>query len=165
MASPTKTDAPTSPIIMPDEARVYRMGGGGEARIIVSGDQTGGAWWMGHFREDPGFMTPLHLHHNTEEQIYVLHGVLSVYVDGAWHELGPGAFAILKRGVPHAQGNRGDKPVHFIGSGSPSGFEELFPAVDAVLGRGITPGSAEFLAEFREISSRCDIEHLGPAPA
>jgi quercetin dioxygenase-like cupin family protein len=147
-----------------DEAQVYQMGGGGEARLLVTGEQTGGAWWMGRFREDPGFMTTLHVHRQTEEQVYILEGVLSVYMDGAWHELHPGTLGVLPRGVPHAQGNRTDKPVHFIGSGAPSGFEKLFPAIDGLMKRGIKPGSPEFIAEFQQISKTCDIEHLGPAP-
>jgi quercetin dioxygenase-like cupin family protein len=151
-------------IVTPDEAQVYQMGGGGEARLLMTGEKTGGSWWMGQFREDPGFMTTLHLHPETDEQVYVLEGVLSVYVDGSWHELGPGTLGVLPRGVPHAQGNRSGRPVHFIGSGAPSGFERLFPAIDALLKRGVKPGSPEFIAEFREISMHCDIEHLGPAP-
>jgi quercetin dioxygenase-like cupin family protein len=151
-------------IITSDEADVYQMGAGGEARILLTGEKTGGAWWMGRFREDPGFMTSLHFHPKTDEQVYVLEGTLSVYIDGSWHELRPGTLGILPHGMPHAQGNRTDKPVHFVGTGSPSGFEQLFPAVDALLKRGVKPGSPEFIAEFREISARCDIEHLGPAP-
>jgi quercetin dioxygenase-like cupin family protein len=156
--------ATSATIVTPDEARVYQMGGGGEARLLLTGEETGGAWWMGRFREDPGFMTTFHVHSRTDEQIYILEGILSVYVSGAWHELTPGTFAVLPHGVPHAQGNRTDKPVHFIGSGSPSAFERLFPAVDALLKRGVKPGSAEFLSEFQQISMQCDIENLGPAP-
>lgn len=150
--------------IAPDDARAYTMGFGGEARILVTGDQTDGAWWMGRFREDPGFMTTFHVHHKTEETVYILEGVLSVLINDAWHELQPGSLAVLPRGIPHAQGNRTDKPVHFVGSGAPSGFEKLFPAIDALLKRGIKPGTPEFIAEFQELSRHCDIEHLGPPP-
>lgn len=160
----TLQEKSSATIVTPEEADVYQMGAGGEARILITGEKTGGAWWMGRFREDPGFMTSLHLHPKTDEQIYVLEGTLSIYINGSWHELGPGTLGILPHGVPHAQGNRTDKPVHFVGSGAPSGFEQLFPAVDALLKRGVEPGSPEFISEFREISTRCDIEHLGPAP-
>jgi quercetin dioxygenase-like cupin family protein len=164
MQSFSQVKATSATIVTPDEARVYQMGGGGEARLLMTGERTGGAWWMGRFREDPGFMTSLHVHAKTEEQVYILEGVLSVYMEGAWHDLLPGTLGILPRGVPHAQGNRTDRPVHFLGSGSPSGFENLFPAVDALLQRGVRPGSPEFLSEFRQISMQCDIEHLGPPP-
>lgn len=164
MQSISSVEGRSATIVTHDEADVYQMGGGGEARMLLTGEKTGGACWMGRFREDPGFMTSLHFHPKTDEQVYVLEGTLSVYIDGSWHELGPGTIGILPHCLPHAQGNRTDKPVHFVGSGSPSGFEQLFPAVDALVKRGIKPGSPEFISEFRQISLRCDIEHLGPAP-
>lgn len=154
--------APTM-IIPPEEGHVYNMLGGGEARLLATGERTHGAWWMGRFREDPGFMTNLHYHPNTDEQVYVLDGVLSVYTGEEWHELAPGTLGVLPRGKPHAQGNRSDKPVHFIGSGAPSGFENLFPAVDALMKR-VKPGTPEFIAEFQKIAARCGIVPLGPAP-
>jgi quercetin dioxygenase-like cupin family protein len=159
-----KPQEPTPAVIVtPEEGQVYNMFGGGEARLLLTGEKTNGAWWMGRFREDSGFMTQLHYHPNTDEQVYVLEGVLSVYIDEKWHELRPGTLGVLPRGKPHAQGNRSDRPVHFIGSGAPSGFENLFPAVDALMKR-LKPGTAEFIAEFQKIAARCDIVSLGPAP-
>ena len=108
-------------------------------------------------------MTHLHYHLHTDEQVYVLDGVLSVYLDEQWHELGPGTLGVLPRCKPHAQGNHGDKPVHLIGTGTPAGFEKLFSAVDTLMKR-LEPGTAEFLAEFRKIMPACDIVSLGPPP-
>jgi len=68
----------------------------------------------------------------------------------------------MPRGTPHAQGNRGDKPVHFIGTGAPSGFEKLFPAVHELMTR-MKPGTPEFITEFQKIAAGCDIVSLGPA--
>jgi uncharacterized cupin superfamily protein len=109
---------------------------------------------------------PRHLryHPNTDEQVYVIEGVLSVYIDERWHELAPGRVGVLPRGKPHAQGNCSDKPIHFVGSGAPAGCEKLIPAVDAVMKR-IKRRTPEFIAEFQQIVSRCDIVSLGPAPA
>lgn len=148
-------------IIPPEEAQVYSMFGGGEAHLLATGDTTHGEWFMGRFREDPGFMTNLHYHPHTDEQVYVIEGELSVYVNDRWNVLGPGTLGILPRGKPHAQGNRSDKPVHFIGSGAPAGFEKLFPAVDALMKR-IKPGTPEFMTEFRKILPLCDIVPVGP---
>lgn len=163
MQSASQEKAMSATIIGPEEARVYSMFGGGEARLLLTGERTNGEWWMGSFREDPGFMTQLHYHPKTDEQVYVLDGVLSVHVDDQWHELGPGTLGLLPRGKPHAQGNRSDKPVHFLGSGAPAGFEKLFPAVDALMKR-MKPGTPEFVAEFQKITALCDIVALGPAP-
>ncbi len=165
MAMNSADHQPAAPqmIVTPEEAQVYNMLGGGEAHLLATGERTNGAWFIGRFREDPGFMTHLHYHPNTDEQFYVIEGVLSVYIDEKWHELGAGTLGVLPRGKPHAQGNRGDKPVHFVGSGAPAGFEKFFPAVDALMKR-MNPGTPEFIAEFQQIMSRCDMISLGPAP-
>jgi quercetin dioxygenase-like cupin family protein len=163
MQLPDRQQAFSPMIVKPEEAKVYNMLGGGEAHLLVTGEKTDGAWFMGRFREDPGFMTHYHYHPNTDEQVYVIDGVLSVYIEDKWHELGPGSLGVMPKGKPHAQGNRGDKPVHFIGTGAPSGFEMMFPEVDALMKR-TRPGTPEFIAEFQKITSRCDIVSLGPAP-
>lgn len=151
-------------VLGPEDAKVYTMPGGlGEARLMLNSERTGGAQWMGKFREDPGFMTNLHYHPHTDEQVYVLEGTLSVYTDGAWHELTAGTLALLPKGKPHAQGNRSDKPVHFLGAGQPAMFGELFPAMDALMKR-VKVGSPEYFAEFAKIAQRCDIVPVGPAP-
>ena len=150
-------------VVQPEDAEVYSLLGGGEARLMLTGERTGGAWWMGRFREDPGFMTHLHYHANTDEQIYVLEGTLSVYLDDKWHELRAGTLALLPKGKPHAQGNRSDKPVHALGSGAPAGFEQMFREAHALI-KWAKPGTPEFAAEWGKIMERCDIVSLGPAP-
>jgi quercetin dioxygenase-like cupin family protein len=154
---------PLQMIVSPDDVPVYQMNGGGEARLLATAETTNGAWFMGRFREDPGFMTPLHVHPHTDEQVYVLEGVLSVYIDDKWHELRPGTLGVLPRGKPHAQGNRSDKPVHLIGTGAPGGFEKLFPSVDALMKR-MKPGTPEYMEELKKIMTSCGVITLGPAP-
>jgi hypothetical protein len=76
-------------ILLPDSARVCDIGRG-EARNLVRTEQSGGAWWLGYFRNDPGRLTSLHVQHGAEEQFYALEGVISVSVDGGCHDLPPG---------------------------------------------------------------------------
>ena len=149
-------------IITADQARVYSQGLG-EARILVDGQGSGGAWWLGQFREDPGFMTSLHVHIRADEQFFVLDGVLSIYLEGAWHDLEAGSLAIVPHGAPHAQGNTGTKPVRFLGSGNPAGFEAFFPELDKLVSR-LPPSDPRFREEVAKILTRYDTKPLGPAP-
>jgi quercetin dioxygenase-like cupin family protein len=48
----------------------------------------------------------MHLHHSADEQFYALEGVISVWMDGSWHDLPPGGLAVVPRGTPQALGNR-----------------------------------------------------------
>jgi mannose-6-phosphate isomerase-like protein (cupin superfamily) len=149
-------------IVTPEQARVYSQGLG-EAHILVDGERSGGSWWLGEFREDPGFMTSLHFHYQQDEQFFVLDGVLSVYVDGRWHDLEPGTIAVVPHGMQHAQGNTGKKPVRFLGSGNPAGFERFFAELDKLVSH-VPPSDPQFGAEVAKILVRYDTKPLGPAP-
>ena len=149
-------------IIRPDQARVYSQGLG-EARILVDGERSGGSWWLGQFREDPGFTTSLHFHPQTDEQFFVLDGVLSVYLDGKWYDLEAGTFAVVPHGTPHAQCNAGKQPVRFLGSGNPAGFERFFPELHELASR-LSPSEPQWGPEVARIISRYDTKVLGPPP-
>jgi len=161
----SKSTHTAATFITPEQMKVYPMLGRGEARLLVTGEQSQQAFFMGDFREFPGFLTQLHRHPNTDEQFYVLEGVLSMYFDGKWHDFTPGMLGLIPRGVVHAQGNHTKENVRFIGSGTPAGFEKLFPAVDDLLKRGMKPGEPQFVSEMAKIWPKCDTEPLGPAPA
>lgn len=154
-------ETPKLLIVPPEQAQVYSQGLG-EAHILVSGERSGGDWWLGRFREDPGFMTLLHLHPHMDEYFFILHGVLSVYIDGTWHDLKAGTFARVPRETAHAQGNAGDEPVHFVSLGSPAGFERFFIELDGIAKR--VPAGPQFGAEIAKIMPKYDTKPLGPPP-
>jgi mannose-6-phosphate isomerase-like protein (cupin superfamily) len=149
-------------IVRPNEARVYKQGLG-VIRMLVDGEKTGGAWWLAEACEFPGFTTSLHLHPKTMEQVYVLEGVLSVYIDGKWHDLGPGSFAELERGKPHAQANHSNQNVKFLGTGIPAGFDGFFPELDKLASR-LPPSDPGFIREVTTLISHYDTTVLGPPP-
>ena len=164
LSSSTNPAPASAKVIAPEQAKVYSMMGRGEARLLVTGEQSEQAFFLGDFREFPGFLTQLHRHPNTYEQFYVLEGVLSMYVDRQWHDFTPGMLGLVPRGTPHAQGNHTKENVRFIGSGNPAGFEKFFPAVDDLIKRGIKPPDPQFFAELTKIWPKCDTEPLGPPP-
>ena len=107
-------------VVLPDSARVYDTGLG-ETRILVASEQSGGAWWLGSFAWNAGRKTSLHVHFSAEEQIYVLEGTLSVWLDDRWEDLPAGALAVAPARVPHALGNRTNQTVRFLVSGERKG--------------------------------------------
>jgi quercetin dioxygenase-like cupin family protein len=155
-----RADKPS--ILLPDSARVYDIGHG-EARILVGAEHSGGAWWLGSFRNDPGRQTSLHVHRSADEQFYGLEGAVSIWVDGGWHDLPPGALAVVPRGTPHALWNRTQQAVRFLNSGNPAGFERFFVDIETIV-RRLPYGSPEFLAELMKVYKKYDTEMLGPAP-
>ena len=76
----------------------------------------------------PGLVSPAH-HHNDEEQcIYMLTGSLHLTCGDEERDIGPGAFAVLPRGVPHTF-TVGDEGARFLNLTTPAGFEEFARAI------------------------------------
>jgi uncharacterized cupin superfamily protein len=145
-----------------DSARVYDIGHG-EARILVGGEQSGGAWWFGVQTADAGRKTSLHVHFNMDEWVYALEGVVSLWLDGNWQDLPPGAVGEVPRGVPHALGNRSQQPVRHLVAGNPAGFEKFFADIETTA-RRLPYGSPEFLAELKKVYTKYDSQLLAPPP-
>lgn len=145
-----------------DQLPTYSLGHG-QGKIIVDTGLSDGAWWMGQFREDPGFMTSVHVHTRADEQFFVFDGVLSLYVGGEWHDVKSGELALVPRGVPHAQGNTSSEPTHFLGSGNPAGFEKFFPLNEALLKR-MSPSDPNFSGELAKIFSQVATLIVAPPP-
>lgn len=70
--------------------------------IKATGAQTGGEFVLLEELARRGKTTPLHAHPVKAESFYVLEGVALLHVDGVEHRLGPGGFASVPAGVPHA---------------------------------------------------------------
>jgi quercetin dioxygenase-like cupin family protein len=76
--------------------------GGGVFTIKASAEETGGAFVLFEDRVVRGKTTPMHLHPNEDETIYILEGELLVDMDGEQRRVGQNGVFIAPRGVPHA---------------------------------------------------------------
>ena len=76
--------------------------GGGLITMKATGAETGGALLLFEDKMVRGKMTPLHIHQNEDETLYVLEGEILVHIDGTEHCVGPHGLAFVPRGVPHA---------------------------------------------------------------
>jgi quercetin dioxygenase-like cupin family protein len=92
-----------SPIIRADgEGERLWFYGGGVFTVKATAAETSGSLFMFEDTMAQGKTTPLHLHPEEEEAIYVLEGELLVHVDGTEHEVRAGGLFVAPRGVPHA---------------------------------------------------------------
>lgn len=76
--------------------------GGGVFTVKATSAETGGSLFAFEDAMAQGKTTPLHLHPEEEEAIYVIEGELLVNIDGIEHLVGSGGFFVAPRGVPHA---------------------------------------------------------------
>jgi quercetin dioxygenase-like cupin family protein len=60
-------------------------------------------------RSDGETKTPIHVHADDDETIYVVEGQLTAVVDGEARTLSPGESIFLKRGTPHQLMNPGNR--------------------------------------------------------
>ena len=76
--------------------------GGGVFTIKATAAETDGSLFMFEDVMAQNKVTPLHLHPDEEEAIYVIEGELVVHVDGTNHHVETGGLCVAPRGVPHA---------------------------------------------------------------
>ena len=132
--------------------------------VKASGAESGGAFSLIEAHYPPAFSPPLHLHHNEDESFYVLAGeVVFTCGDRTW-TAGPGAFAVLPRGVRHGFVISGSAPAKMLQMSSAPGLERFFrdagaPATDRML----PPAGIEADgAALRSAAERYGVELLAP---
>ena len=79
-----------------------RFAGGGVLTLLARSVDTAGAVLVFEHRASRGKATPLHVHHNEDEAIYILAGELRIHIAGAEHVVATRGFFFVPRGVPHA---------------------------------------------------------------
>ena len=82
------------------EGERLRFWGGGILTMKATAEETGGAFLLFEDAMSAGKTTPLHVHEQEDELLYVLEGEIMVAIDGEEHQVGAGGVAFAPRGVP-----------------------------------------------------------------
>ena len=121
------------------KAPVVVLPGEGEAiRALGMTHKVWSEWYAGALSIlegviSPGSLIPPHTHSREDECTFVIEGELSFDVGGTVSVVGPGAYAIKPRGVPHAFWNAGDAPARVLEIHSPGGFDRYYDELAALL--------------------------------
>ena len=110
-------------------------GPGDQLTFLITGEETGGAFFLAEMSVPPGGGPPPHIHHREDESFYVIEGKLTVQVGGKTMTASPGDYAYLPRGIVHCFKNNGDVPAKALVLATPAGLENFFaetfdPAAD-----------------------------------
>lgn len=150
-ALPTDDLSRNATIVHADDAGLTHLGiGAGTYTILVSGEQTGGAYTMIDMLV-PGGGPPPH-RHDFEEIFYVLEGELDITFRGQVHRVGPGHTINIPANAPHGFRVASATPARFLCICLPAGQEEFFKLAGEVLPTRTTPPtvpSPERLGEIR----------------
>lgn len=136
-----------------------------EIRFLITGEQTGGAFFMAEVSVPPGSGNPPHIHSREEESFYMQEGTLTIQVGGETITASPGDFVLLPRGVAHCFQNSGSVDAKFLLVASPAGLEKFFeegfyPLSDCP---DPPPMTEAFLGRLLAAASKCGLEFLPPA--
>ena len=137
-----------------------------QVTILVTGEQTGGAYFMAEVVIAPGGGNPPHIHHREEETFYLQQGSLTIQVGGKTVVASAGDFVRLPRGVVHSFQNTGNVETKVLLMCSPAGLEKFFeegfyPAADWQ--DAMPPMNDAFMARLLTAAAKCDLEFLPPA--
>jgi mannose-6-phosphate isomerase-like protein (cupin superfamily) len=122
---------------------VYRTAGTGPAfwgpgdryTFLVTGEQTGGAYFVMEALVPPGGGPPPHIHHHEDETFYIVEGECSITIGDQVMHAKAGDFINIPRGTVHCFCNYGTATARLIVTFTPSGMEGFFietlePATD-----------------------------------
>ena len=96
--------------------------------ILLSGEDTAGAYCLLDVRVAPGKGVPRHTHTREDEALFVLSGELEATVGDETFTLRAGETLIAPRHIPHQLCNSGSVANHYLIMFSPAGFEEFLKA-------------------------------------
>lgn len=121
----------------------------------LTGNQTGGAYYLFESVFRPGFGNGLHIHRREDEVAYVLDGALEIRLQNQTVIVEAGSVAHLPKNIPHAIRNPLQTPSRYLFMAIPAGLDQWFDAIDAARNAGTLDD-----AMYRKLSLDYGIEWL-----
>ena len=97
---------------------------------LVSSATTGGAFAVVEMDCDPGAGTPLHIHRNEDETIYILTGCFEIQIENRTIEAVPGDCVFALRGLAHCWRNISGSQGRFLVTYAPGGMENFYSELE-----------------------------------
>ena len=95
---------------------------GEHCRIRVSAKDTHGLYSLVEIVSDPGDGTPMHVHETEDEHIAILEGTARIAYGDKVFDSHVGDVVTLRKGIPHAWGNRSSAQLRIAVLVSPGGI-------------------------------------------
>jgi quercetin dioxygenase-like cupin family protein len=97
----------------------------------LTGEQTGGTYYLFESVFGPGGGNRLHIHHREEEVCYVLEGALEIRLADQTLVFEAGSVAHLPKNIPHAIRNPLEATSRYLFMAIPAGLDKWFDALEA----------------------------------
>ena len=131
--------------------------------FLVTGEESGGAYFAMEALVPPGGGPPPPIHRNEDETFYVVEGTCTFRLGDTTVLAGPGDYVHVPRGTVHNFHNGGTGTARLVLTFTPSGIERFF---EETLHRAIDPtmdppeSPAIVAARYAEAAPRYGIEFL-----
>jgi uncharacterized cupin superfamily protein len=126
--------------------------------------KTDGAFILFEDLMTQGKTTPLHVHANEDEALYVQEGDILVHIDGTDHRVGPRGVAVAPRGVPHAFLVT-SPTARVLTLQTPGSAESFYRGASEPASRDVDQSGPVDFGRVREAAERSrGMEVLGPPP-
>lgn len=146
------------------EGERLRFHGGGLITMKATAQETGGAFLLFEDHMTQGKMTPLHVHVDEDETLYVLDGEILVHIDGTEHVVRARGVAVAPRGVPHAFLVTSDT-ARVLTLQTPGSAEAFYRSASVPAGDEVDPAGPVDFALVRAAAERSGgMRVVGPPP-
>lgn len=147
-----------------DEGDRRAFFGGGVQIWKAHADETNGAFHLFEHVITGSKATPLHVHPESDETMYVLEGEIVMQMDGDDHRVAAGGLAFAPRGVPHAFMTASDT-VRMLCLHTPGVSEAFYLDASEPVDEDANPGAVDFdRVRASAQKNPHDIEIIGPPP-
>jgi quercetin dioxygenase-like cupin family protein len=162
MATEVSRDAPQvagrPQIVQPAGEKVYRVMGGIDCTVLLRTQDTGHACDVCIAVFPPQSGMPAHLHHRTDEAVYVLEGQLELQIGDRTQTVGTDALGFIPRETVHAMHNSSAAPCRVLlwqlpGADLQGQLEEMSQ---------LPPGPPD-MGQLLALFAKYDIEPVAPA--
>jgi quercetin dioxygenase-like cupin family protein len=155
----------------PNAPLVHRRSDGGDTfwgpgdmyRFLITGEETGGAYFAMEAVVPPGGGPPLHVHRNEDETFYIVEGQFEFQLGDDAITAGVGDFVNVPRGSVHRFHNASTAAARMILTFTPAGIEHFF---EETLERALDPSQPppenidEVAARYAEAGPRYGMEFM-----
>ena len=126
---------------------------------LLSGADTDGQFCLFENQSDGASRTPIHVHADDDETIYMMEGEMQAIVGGQTKIVRAGETLLLKRGIPHQLMNVSGAQMHYILLCTPSGFDGFVAegGREREEGAEIAPPTPEDIARMKSAAPRFGI--------
>ena len=101
-------------------------GPGDHYTFLVTGEESGGAYFVMEALVLPGGGPPPHIHTREDETYYILEGQIEVLLGEETSIAGPNDFVNVPRGTVHCFRNAGSETARMVLTFTPAGIEKWF---------------------------------------